>query len=95
MIDSTSSSSGTSGANALPSDLANRAGRRESIAADRLSTGSAEHLKAAVAAEPEVRPEMVARGQALASDPGYPSQQTIQRLAGLIINSPDLSEDQS
>ncbi len=38
---------------------------------------------------------MVARGQALAADPGYPSPETIQRLAGLIIDSPDLSEDQS
>jgi hypothetical protein len=95
MIDSTSSSSGTSGANALPSDLTNRAGRRESIGADRFSTGNAEHLQAALAGEPEVRPEMVARGQALAADPGYPSPETIQRLAGLIIDSPDLSEDQS
>jgi hypothetical protein len=62
---------------------------------DRLSLGQADGLRQALAAEPEIRPEMVEKGRALAADPGYPSAAMIQRIAQAIIGSPDPSEDQS
>ena len=34
---------------------------------------------------PEIRPEVVARGRALASDPNYPPPDVISKLAGLVV----------
>ncbi|HEX3730953.1 MAG TPA: hypothetical protein VHV47_14170 [Opitutaceae bacterium] len=42
-----------------------------------------------------MRPEVVARGRLLAADPNYPPAGVINHIAGLVLNSPDLSEDQS
>ncbi len=62
---------------------------------DQLSTENAEHLKSVLAAQPEIRPEVVERAKALAADPDYPSLDILKRVGGLILASPDLSEDQS
>lgn len=35
--------------------------------------------------KPEVRPEVVARGRALAADSGYPPPDVISKLAGLVV----------
>jgi hypothetical protein len=48
-----------------------------------------------LAAQPEIRPEVVARARALAADPGYPSNAILERVSQLILATPDLSEDQS
>jgi hypothetical protein len=69
--------------------------RPAAAAADRLSTDSAEFLKAKMADDPAVRPDMVARGRQLAADPNYPSAQVIGSVARQILQAPDLSEDQS
>ena len=62
---------------------------------DSLSLSQADGLRQALAGQPEVRPEMVAKGLALAADPDYPSKAIIQRIAQAIVDSPDPSEDQS
>jgi hypothetical protein len=62
---------------------------------DSLSTENAQRLQAALAGQPEVRPAVVARGLALASDPDYPPTSVIQSVADQILASPDLTEDQS
>jgi hypothetical protein len=62
---------------------------------DKLSTESDEFLRSALSRQPEVRPDVVERAKALAADPSYPSAEILNRVAGLIVNSPDLSEDQS
>jgi hypothetical protein len=62
---------------------------------DRISTQGAAYLSSALASQPEVRPEEVARGAALAADPNYPSASIIKSIAGAILASPDLSEDES
>jgi hypothetical protein len=62
---------------------------------DRISTESAAFLRAELDRQPEVRPEVVERGRALAADPSYPSSSIIQSIAGKILASPDLSEDAS
>jgi hypothetical protein len=95
MIDSTSSSDRAIRANAVPVEIANRvAPNSTGDQRDRLSTAAAEQLQAALSSQPEVRPEVVARGRALAADPNYPSLSVIRSVAALIVNSPDLSEDQ-
>jgi hypothetical protein len=95
MIDSTSSSVGTSGANALPPELSKSAGQRATIAQDRLSTDGADQLRQLIAGEPEIRPEMVEKGRVLAADPSYPPSDLIRQLAGMLVNSSDPSSDQS
>ena len=60
---------------------------------DKISTKSADFLQSALAAQPEVRPEVVARARALAADPNYPTPEIMQRVAQQILGAPDLSED--
>jgi hypothetical protein len=62
---------------------------------DNLSTENTQRLQAALAGQPEVRPGVVARGLALASDPDYPPTSVIRSVADQILASPDLTEDQS
>jgi len=95
MIDSTSSFDRASRAQALPGDLSDSTSKRVVQARDTLYTNQAQQLSAALAGQPEVRPEVVARGSALAADPNYPSAAIISKVAGMILNSPDPSEDQS
>jgi hypothetical protein len=77
----------------LPS--ASGASRANIQPGDRLSTAGSEFLKAKLASEPEIRPEVVERGRALAADPSYPSHEIISSLASKILQAPDLSEDLS
>lgn len=60
---------------------------------DQIHIDKAAALRSGLQAVPEVRPEVVARAQALAADPSYPSDDIIQKVSALIVNSPDLSED--
>ena len=79
----------------MPVEIANRAASNATDGQhDRLSTAAAQQLQNALASQPEVRPDVVARGQALAADPDYPSAAVIRSVAALIVNSPDLSEEQ-
>lgn len=95
MIDSTSSSDRAARTTALSSELLQARTQRVGSDSDRLSTDKAEQLRTALASQPEVRPEMLTRGLALAADPSYPSAEVIDNVAAQIVNSPDLSEDQS
>jgi hypothetical protein len=61
---------------------------------DSLSLDQADGLNSALASQPEIRPEMLEKGRALAADPNYPPLSVIQQVAGQIVNSPDLSEEQ-
>ncbi|MDD2763124.1 MAG: hypothetical protein PHE83_04000 [Opitutaceae bacterium] len=62
---------------------------------DHLSTVGADHLRTALQAHPEVRPEIVERGRALAADPTYPTPEIVGHLSRLILTSPDLADDSS
>ena len=94
MINST-----TSASRALPSDPVGQTGPAVPNAytprPDRLSTQSAAVLRTALASQPEIRPEVVERAKALAADSSYPSTATLRKVGAMILNSPDLSEDQS
>lgn len=94
MISSTSSSDRA----ARPEPISapgNTAARPLSPRPDRISTESAAFLRAALQRQPEIRPEVVARAQALAADPSYPPPEVIGKVAERILAAPDLSEDES
>lgn len=95
MINPTSSQQGTP--ISATRDLSQNKGTAQPFqaAGDQLSTAGTELLKAKLASEPEVRPEMVERGRQLAADPSYPSAAILTSVASKILNSPDLSEDPS
>lgn len=94
MINSTASTDRTASAE-LVSAKGNSAAREHAPRADLLSTENAAFLRSELVRQPEIRPEVLERAQALAADPDYPSQESIKKLAGLLLNSPDLSDDQS
>lgn len=59
---------------------------------DNISTENAAFLRAELQRQPEIRPEVVERGRALAADPNYPSKEVLGHVAQQILNSPDLTE---
>jgi hypothetical protein len=94
MINSTSSQQGMPSTAAIDLTQTNPVPRRAVKAGDSLSTANAELLKTKLSSEPGVRPDVVARGRALAADPNYPSMQIIGDVARKIVQSPDPSEEQ-
>lgn len=64
------------------------------VATDRIALNQKAQLQAALKETPEVRPEVVARGRDLATDPAYPPLEIINRLATLISSSKDLSVEE-
>lgn len=62
---------------------------------DQINTESAAFLRGELERQPAIRPEVVERARALATDPGYPSAEVIKRVAEQILGAPDLSEDES
>ena len=91
MIQSTSSSDAAGRAKALQA-LEHRTVTLPAVKGDRLSTAGIDQLRAALKAQPEVRPEVVQRGRSLAADPGYPSAAIIRHISAQIVRSPDLAE---
>ncbi len=94
MISSTSSSDRTSRLDAL-AGLGQLTPPLAAPRADQLSTEHAAQLRAALANQPAIRPEVVARARALAADPSYPSMSVLKSVGQMILAAPDLSEDQS
>lgn len=62
---------------------------------DQIHIDKASALRTSLQQVPEVRPEVVERARALATDPAYPSDSIIRQISQVIVNSPDLSEDVS
>ena len=96
MINSASSQPGST-SSVVPPGLSPNPGviRREPVQTDKLSTAGSEFLRTKLASEPEVRPDVVARGEKLASDSSYPSLEILSKVAHKILQSPDPSEDVS
>lgn len=95
MIHSASSSPGNvrpETALAATAHTASKALRRPS---DQIHIDKAASLRASLQQVPEIRPEVVERARALAADPAYPSDDIIRNVSAVIVNSPDLSEDNS
>jgi hypothetical protein len=94
MISSTSPSDRNAPTNSVPASGHSTA-HHPRPQRDQISTEHAEFLQAALQRHPEIRPEVVERGRALLSDPNYPPRDVLQQISGLILNSPDLTEDAS
>lgn len=94
MINSTTSTDRTPHADAvaLPSQPAQR---QTTQRPDQLSTDNAAFLRAELERQPEIRPDVVDRARALATDANYPSAEILKKVGAIILNTPDLSEDQS
>ena len=60
--------------------------------ADRFSPENTAARKTALQNQPEVRPEVVARGRALAADPSWPTPEVLRQVGGMILGSEDLSD---
>jgi hypothetical protein len=96
MINSTSSANGAGGTDAISLSRQQALAKRPAGPdQDSVTTPNAAILADALNNQPELRPEVVARGRLLAADPNYPPMGIINHVAGLIVHSPDLSEDQS
>lgn len=94
MIQSTSNSDAAGRAQALAAAEAQSAVHAP-MKRDRLSTAGADYLRAALQAQPEIRPEVVERGRALAADPAYPSSEIIRHISAQIVGSPDPADEVS
>lgn len=94
MISSTSSSDRAPRPEHIPAPSPSAA-RLPTQRPDQISTENAAFLRAELQRQPAIRPEVVARGQALAKDPNYPSAEVLKKVAEQILASPDLSEDVS
>jgi len=94
MIHSTSQSNGSHRADAIPPAISQHATpkRLSFNSSDSLSTESAESLQRALAATPEIRPEVVEAARRLVVDPNYPPRQLIEQLAKMFTEAMDQSE---
>jgi len=93
MIHSTSSSDRTARTEAVTPSAPKVAASRPGT--DRFSAQHTAALQAALAAQPEIRPEVVARGRQLAADPSYPSAGILHQVGQAILRSPDLTADEA
>ncbi len=93
MINSTSSSDRTNRTDSVPPVVLKAPVARP--ATDNFSATNTAALKSALAAQPEIRPEVVARGRILAADPSYPSNTILQAVGAKLLSSPDLTDDQA
>ena len=59
------------------------------IGADHFSSENSKALADALAEQPAIRPEVVARGRELAADPSYPSATILRKVSEVILRSPD------
>lgn len=91
MINSASSSDRPARPDALAVANANR--RPAGPAADQFSAAQAERLRAALAAQPAVRPAVVQRGRELAADPAYPPAAVLRHIAALVLHAPDPADE--
>lgn len=94
MISSTSSSD-RAARSELVSATGPAAARPHAQRPDQISIESAAFLRAELQRQPEIRPEVVARAQALARDPHYPPVEVLQKVAAQILAAPDLSETEA
>ncbi len=62
---------------------------------DRFSADSLGRLRQAMEKQPAVRPDVVELGRSLASDPGYPPEPIVRKLAELLVSQPNDGDDEA
>jgi hypothetical protein len=93
MIPSTPSSNRPLRPDSTPPISPKSSGPAAGPGADQLSFDKIELLRQALAAQPEIRSEVVERGRALAADPSWPTPDILRKVSEIILRAPDLSED--
>lgn len=88
MINSTNRTGSTPNIGGIPL-TSSRPASRAPAPTDRFSTESLDRLREALDSQPSVRPDVVDLGRSLASDPAYPSEPIVRKLAALLVNQPD------
>ena len=88
MINSTNRTGSTPHIGGIPVST-NRPLPRAAGETDRFSTESLNRLRQALDQQPSVRPDVVELGRSLASDPAYPSEPIVRKLAALLVSQPD------
>ena len=96
MIHSTSHLHGYNRTDAAALSTAKQAStpKAEADSGERLSSSSSQALREALNNSPEIRPEVVARGKALAVDANYPPREIIEGLAKLMMETRDAAESE-
>jgi hypothetical protein len=94
MIHSTSNLHGYNRTDAAALSIAKQAStpKAEADSGERLSSSSSQALREALNNTPEIRPEVVARGKALAVDANYPPREIIEGLAKLMTETRDAAD---
>ena len=88
MINSTNRTGSTPHIGGIPVSVP-RAPARASEELDRFSTDSLNRLRQTLDQQPSVRSDVVELGRSLASDPGYPTDPVVRKLAELLVAQPD------
>lgn len=88
MINSTNRTGSTPHIGGIPVPVS-RPAPRTAEPTDRFSTESLNRLRRALDEQPAVRPDVVELGRSLASDPAYPSEPIVRKLAELLVSQPD------
>jgi hypothetical protein len=87
MINSTNRTGSTPHIGGIPLSV-NRPAPRAADEGDRFSTDSLNRLRQALDQQPSVRPDVIELGRSLASDPAYPPEPIVRKLAALLVNQP-------
>jgi hypothetical protein len=91
MINSTNRTGSTPNIGGIPLSTS-RPAPRVAEETDRFSTESLTRMREALDSQPSVRPDVVELGRSLASDPGYPQEPIVRKLAELLVAQPDDSD---
>jgi hypothetical protein len=92
MINSTNRTGSTPQIGGIPVPVS-RPAPRAPEETDRFSTDSLDRLRQTLDQQPSVRPDVVELGRSLASDPAYPSEPIVRKLADLLVAQPDDNDD--
>ncbi len=92
MINSTNRTGSSPQIGGIPIPVS-RPAPRTAEGTDRFSTESLDRLRQTLSEQPSVRPDVVELGRSLASDPGYPSEPIVRKLAELLVAQPGDAED--
>lgn len=76
----------------IATSLREKTAASETVTSEQLISSHVNRLRSALNDVPEVRPEVLARAHALATDPDWPGSTQIEHIARLLSDSPDLTE---
>lgn len=91
MINSTNRTGSTPHIGGIPVPVSRPAPRATEVT-DRFSTDSLNRMRQALDQQPATRPDIVELGRSLASDPAYPQEPIVRKLAELLVSQPDDSD---